>query len=88
MTTVDRIRTTLTQRLVPDRLEVIDESALHAGHGGAVPGKTTHVRVRIVSPAFSGKSRIERHRLVNDLMASEIADGLHALAIEARAPGE
>jgi len=88
MTTVDRIRTTLTRGLAPDRLEVIDESALHAGHGGAVPGKTTHVRVRIVSPAFSGKSRIERHRLVNDLMASEIADGLHALAIEARAPGE
>jgi len=88
MTTVDRIRHTLTEGLVPERLEVIDESALHAGHGGAVPGKTTHVRVRIVSAAFSGKSRIERHRLVNDLMASEIAGGLHALAIEARAPGE
>jgi BolA protein len=88
MTTVDRIRSTLTHGLVPERLEVIDESALHAGHAGAVPGKTTHVRVRIVSAAFSGKNRIERHRLVNDLLAPEIAAGLHALAIEARAPGE
>jgi BolA family transcriptional regulator, general stress-responsive regulator len=88
MTTVDRIRTTLTQALAPERLEVVDESASHAGHAGAVPGKTTHVRVRIVSPAFAGKSRIERHRLVNELLAAEIAAGLHALAIEARAPGE
>jgi BolA protein len=88
MTTIDRIRSTLTQGLVPERLEVIDESALHAGHAGAVPGKTTHVRVRILSAAFKGKSRIERHRLVNDLLAPEIAAGLHALAIEAQAPGE
>ncbi len=88
MTAIDRIRSTLTQGLVPERLEVIDESALHAGHAGAVPGKTTHVRVRILSAAFKGKSRIERHRLVNDLLAPEIAAGLHALAIEARAPGE
>jgi BolA protein len=88
MTVIDRIRDTLATGLAPERLEVVDESALHAGHGGAVPGKTTHVRVRVVSAAFSGKSRIERHRLVNSLMASEIEAGLHALAIEARAPGE
>jgi BolA protein len=88
MNTVDRIRTTLAQHLAPERLDVIDESALHAGHAGAVPGKTTHVRVHIVSAAFNGKSRIERHRLVNDLLAAEIAAGLHALAIEARAAGE
>jgi len=88
MNTVDRIRTTLTQHLAPERLDVIDESALHAGHAGAVPGKTTHVRVHIVSAAFNGKSRIERHRLVNDLLAAEIAAGLHALAIEARPAGE
>jgi len=88
MNTVDRIRTTLTQGLAPERLDVIDESALHAGHAGAVPGKTTHVRVHIVAAAFNGKSRIERHRLVNDLLAAEIAAGLHALAIEARAAGE
>jgi BolA protein len=88
MNMVDRIRTTLTQGLAPERLEVIDESALHAGHAGAVPGKTTHIRVRIISAAFNGKSRIERHRLVNGLLAPEIAAGLHALAIEARTPGE
>ena len=88
MNTVDRIRSTLTQGLAPERLEVIDESGSHAGHAGAVPGKITHVRVRIVAAAFVGKNRIERHRLINDFLAAEIAAGLHALAIEARAPGE
>ncbi len=53
MNTVDRIRNTLTQGLAPERLEVIDESGKHVGHAGAVPGKTTHVRVRIVAAAFS-----------------------------------
>ncbi len=67
---------------------MIDESGKHAGHTGAIPGKTTHVRVRITSVVFQGKSRIERHRVVNELLAGEIADGLHALAIEPRAPGE
>jgi BolA family transcriptional regulator, general stress-responsive regulator len=88
MNTVERIRETLARTLLPQELEVIDESGKHAGHKGAVPGKTTHIRVKIVSDAFRGKSRIERHRLVNELMSSEIADGLHALAIEARASGE
>jgi BolA family transcriptional regulator, general stress-responsive regulator len=88
MNTVERIRETLLSKLSPEQIEVIDESGKHAGHKGAIPGKTTHVRVKIVSDAFRGKSRIDRHRLVNDLMASEIADGLHALAIEARVSGE
>jgi BolA family transcriptional regulator, general stress-responsive regulator len=88
MTTPDRIRQTLARALAPERLEVLDESARHAGHAGARPGETTHVRVRIVAAVFAGKSRIERHRLVNGLLANEIAAGLHALAIEARAPGE
>lgn len=88
MNTVERIRETLTGALSPERIEVIDESGKHAGHAGAVPGKTTHVRVKIASDAFKGKSRIERHRMVNDLLATEIADGLHALAIEARALNE
>jgi BolA protein len=88
MGTIDRIRNTLASGLAPTRLEVIDESGLHAGHAGAVPGKTTHVRVVVVAEAFRGRSRLERHRIVNDLLAGEIADGLHALAIEARAPGE
>lgn len=88
MNTVERIRETLNGKLSPLELEVIDESGKHVGHKGAIPGKTTHVRVRIAAGAFRGKSRVERHRMVNDLMASEIADGLHALAIEARAPEE
>ena len=88
MNTVERIRATLSGALAPERIEVIDESGKHAGHAGAVPGKTTHVRVKIASDVFKGKSRVERHRMVNELLASEIADGLHALAIEARALNE
>jgi BolA family transcriptional regulator, general stress-responsive regulator len=88
MNTVDRIREHLAASLSPERIEVIDESGKHAGHSGAIPGKTTHVRVRVTSNVFSGKSRIDRHRIVNELLAGEIADGLHALAIEPRAPGE
>lgn len=88
MNTVDRIRTTLTGALAPGQIEVIDESGKHAGHAGAVPGKTTHVRVKILSDAFKGKSRVERHRMVNELLASEIAAGLHALAIEAHSLNE
>lgn len=88
MGTIDRIRNTLAAALAPSRLEVIDESGLHAGHAGAIPGKTTHVRVVIEAEAFRGKSRIECHRMVNDLLKSEIISSLHALAIEARAPSE
>jgi BolA protein len=88
MNTIERIRDLLARALAPDRLEVIDESGKHAGHTGAVPGKTTHVRVVIEVPAFRGLNRVERHRKVNALLADEIAAGLHALAIEAKAPGE
>lgn len=88
MNTVQRIRETLSRALSPEQIEVIDESGKHVGHKGYIPGKTTHVRVRVEADAFRGKSRVERHRMVNNLLAAEIADGLHALAIEARAPGE
>jgi BolA protein len=88
MGTVERIRNSLSSALAPSRLEVIDESGLHTGHAGAVPGKTTHVRVVVEAEAFRGKNRVERHRIVNELMRSEIDAGLHALAIEARAPGD
>jgi len=88
MGTIDRIRNTLSGALDPARLEILDESGLHAGHAGAVPGKTTHVRIIVESEAFRGRNRIDRHRMVNELLRGEIADGLHALAIEARAPGE
>lgn len=88
MGTVERIQQSLHAGLTPDRLEVIDESGQHAGHAGAIPGKTTHIRVRVTSAVFSGKSRIDRHRKVNELLKEEIDAGLHALAIEAKAPGE
>ena len=73
----------LTQRLVPTTLEVLDESAAHAGHAGAnEQGFGSHFRVRIASPAFAGKSRVACHRLVYDAMQNFIDQGLHALAIE------
>ncbi len=86
MTRRDRIADILTKALNPSVLEVIDESHSHAGHAGARPEGETHYRVRITSAAFIGTSRIERHRMVNDLLAGEIAGGLHALAIEPTAP--
>ena len=73
----------LRERLQPTYLEVIDESADHAGHAGAnAEGFGTHFRVRIASPAFAGKNRVARHRLVYDALQEFIARGLHALAIE------
>ncbi|MEO5607397.1 MAG: BolA family protein [Polaromonas sp.] len=73
----------LTARLAPTRLEVLDESANHAGHAGAnAQGYGSHFRVRIASPAFAGKSRVACHRLVYDAMQNFIDQGLHALAIE------
>lgn len=78
----------LLAALKPTQLLVIDESAAHAGHAGARPGGETHFRVHIVAEAFRGKSRIERHRLVNQALSAELAGGVHALAIHAGAPGE
>ena len=79
------LEATLREKLQPSALEVIDESAAHAGHAGAgAEGYGTHFRVRIASPLFEGKSRIARHRLVYDALHIFIAQGLHAIAIEAR----
>ncbi len=86
----------LSQAFSPERLSIINESHLHAGHHHEESGHEvtydgtgeTHFRVRIVSPAFAGKSRIERHRAVNELLAAELKAGVHALAIEPAAPGE
>jgi BolA protein len=88
MTIKTLIETSLTEALAPERLIVIDESAAHAGHAGHRAGGESHFRVRIVSPAFAGASRVERHRRVNTALASAFAAGVHALAIEAAAPGE
>ena len=73
----------LVARLQPTALEVIDESAAHAGHTGAnAEGFGTHFRIRIASPLFAGKTRVARHRLVYDALQNFIDQGLHALAIE------
>jgi BolA family transcriptional regulator, general stress-responsive regulator len=84
----ERIIARLTAGLDPILLEVVDESHLHAGHAGARDGGGTHYRVRIASAQFDRRSRVERHRLVYELLTAEFADGLHALALVAKAPGE
>jgi len=84
-----RMENKLQEAFSPDRLNVIDESHMHAGHQPDMTGTgETHMRVQIVSESFAGKSRIERHRAINALLKPELDAGLHALAIEAAAPGE
>ncbi|ODN69863.1 BolA family protein [Methylobrevis pamukkalensis] len=79
----DRIVAALTGAFAPTRLSVVDESHLHEGHGGWRESGETHFRVAIAAPAFAGKTRLARHRMVNETLAPEFAAGLHALAIEA-----
>ena len=90
------IRAKLQAGFAPVSLEIIDESRKHAGHAhvvnrpggaGAASGET-HFKIKVVSPAFKGKSRIERHRAINALLAHELDAGVHALSIDAKAPGE
>ena len=88
MTAKDTIAKKLTDALHPESLSVIDESHLHEGHAGHRPGGETHFRVHIVSSAFEGKSRVERHRMINALLADDLAGGVHALALKTQAPGE
>jgi BolA protein len=76
----------LKQSFSPQRLEVVDESHLHAGHSGSHPQGESHFRVDIMAEAFSGKSRVERHRMVNEALAAELKSRVHALAIRAKAP--
>ena len=84
--TAERLSELLSRALAPTAIEVRDDSHLHAGHAGAREGR--HFSVRIVSPAFDGLSRLARHRLVYDAARPLIAEGIHALAIEARTPAE
>jgi len=84
----ERIETRLRADFAPQSLEVIDESALHAGHAGARGGGETHYRVALVSPVFVGLTRVKRHQRVYAALAAEIAAGVHALSLETRAPGE
>ena len=78
----------LREAFSPQSLEVLDESHLHEGHAGHRPGGATHFRVDIVSDAFKGKSRLERHRMINAALAAELGGFVHALAVHAKAPGE
>jgi BolA protein len=96
MSVNDRITAKLTDALSPVALSVVDESHKHAGHighpasghPGVASAEETHFAIKVVSAAFTGKSRIARHRIVNEILADELSGGVHALAIEARAPGE
>jgi BolA protein len=88
MPTEQVITEKLTKAFAPESLRVVDESHQHAGHAGARPGGETHYRVYIVSEAFRGKSRLDRHRMINATLSAELAGGVHALAIHASAPGE
>lgn len=78
----------LTEAFAPERLAVLDESAAHAGHAGHSGAGESHFRVRIVAAGFAGLGRVDRHRRVNEVLREAFGRGVHALAIEATAPGE
>jgi BolA protein len=84
----DRIAATLRASFADAVVAVVDDSHRHAGHAGARPEGETHYSVRVVSPAFAGLSRVARSRAVHAALAGEFRQGLHALALELRAPGE
>ncbi|MBX3624449.1 MAG: BolA family transcriptional regulator [Rhizobacter sp.] len=84
--TASEIEAALREQLQPEALSITDDSHLHAGHAGAREGR--HFSVHIVSSRFAGTPRLKRHRLVYDALRLLIPRGIHALAIDARAPGE
>lgn len=88
MRVASAIEKKLEAALRPETLEIVDESHLHAGHAGARPGGESHFRVRVVSAAFDGLGRVARQRLIHEALAREMERDIHALAIDARAPGE
>jgi BolA protein len=82
------MQSALVAQFEPASIALVDESGLHAGHAGARPGGETHYRLRMVSAAFAGLSRVARQRLVYDLFREEFDTGLHALALELKTPAE
>ena len=82
------MREKLQRAFQPTRLDVINESHLHAGHRTSPGTGESHFRVLMVSPVFAGKSRLQRHRLVNEALAAELKGKVHALALDLRAPDE
>ncbi len=83
-----RMRQTLETGLAPVRLDIVDESQLHAGHAGARPAGESHFRVTIVSAAFEGKNRVDRQRMVYGLLSTELENQIHALALKTMTPAE
>jgi BolA protein len=88
MSLESRMREKLMVALRPSRLDLVNESHLHAGHQSSPGTGESHFRVLIVAEAFAGKSRLQRHRVVNEILSEELSGGVHALAIKACAPGE
>lgn len=83
MTYRDRMIDKLTAAFSPVRLDVVDESDRHHGHGGAHADGETHFLIRIASSAFVGTTRLQRHRMIHEVVAAELAERVHALSIEA-----
>ena len=88
MSMEQRIREKLTEAFNPESLDVINESHMHAGHAGSPGTGESHFRVTIVSGKFDGLTRVERHRLVNEALAAELAGPVHAMAMKTLSPGE
>ncbi len=88
MSMAERIEAKLRESFAPERLEIVDESHKHEGHAGWREGGETHFHVTVISEAFAGQSRLERQRAVYAALADQLAGGVHALQITARAPGE
>ncbi len=88
MSVAQTIHHKLTQALAPSRLEVVDDSARHAGHAGAQPGGETHFNVLVISQRFAGLNRVDRQRLVYGLLQTELAGSVHALALVTRTADE
>ncbi len=78
----------LQEALAPEKLDVVNESDQHAGHASSPGTGESHFRVTVVSDKFTGRSRVERHRMVNEALADELAGKIHALALHLYAPGE
>jgi len=88
MTVENSIREKLTRAFAPIALDVVNDSHRHAGHAGSPGTGESHFSIKVVSAAFDGKSRVERHRMVNAVLAEELAGKVHALAITALSPEE
>ncbi len=88
MSIEQEMREKLIVALEPTRLDILNESEQHAGHRSSPGTGNSHFRMLIVSPAFAGKSRVERHRAVNEILAEELGGRIHALALRTYAPGE